>query len=1213
MRKNCPLPSASRRGFALVVVLAVVLMISVLIVGLLIMAENETKAAARYMDAADARLAADSVVEIVQGQIKEATLSGIGGDRKGTHAWASQPGAVRVFDDSGDLVNVFKLYSSDVMVSGTANFSGDVPPNWQDQPDAFVDLNAPVSRNNQWIYPIASPEALPTNSSGAPNTNPVVGFDTTRPKGSAAWDDRLAMPVRWIYVQEDGSLNTDPAVGDPVLRVAYWTDDESSKININTASATDANSYADIPRANFLNERNLIARMQPSQNEFNRYPGHPATVNLGTVFPAADIQSLIEASPRFEWGGSQNATIPVTSGATISNRAALTAAKRNRLYVSPDEFLYTPDRSSQLLLSADLLDQRRFFLTTTSRGSDLNLFGQPRVTIWPLSALTDNNHRTPYDQLIASCSTIGGGSFAHQYYFERIDPLSQENDWNGPQLSKDPGDPSKTRNEVLFSVLQDLTGREIPGFGGNFREKYDETSGGVSGERDQILTEIFDYIRCSNLNETFSASGFNANAFETFTTKVTTYLNEPNQRNFRGAGFVLPIKISDYGTRGAGRVPVISEVGLWFIQTRTETGVDPGGNPIFEDPDPAEVQTGLLVETFSPMQGFMPWVPHNFSYRVSSNITAPMILHADGVNRPLFPDAETTTTNHGPGGVVSSGHSVGGIDGWGWMWAGGFQNGAATGLNLGAAVSPMRNPFFVRKPDAIPVSGQIQITGGEIEIEFLCDPVWAREGVLSSGEVFQKYTISIPSGTFPIPAPADPNISPAAAAAKDAGRDGWYSRKNSSGNNHPWFYPEDVVHGIPSRDGDFRIAAYLEVVPAGFFEKEPDFGTLVQFSHGFRGGSNYAFRGTRSGGYVPVPYGGETESDIWDSLRPKIRSSITSLTDEGWEGDFDTGIANLADGPYLNKSDEGMMSSNVNNDPYYFKQWYRGSGLFSPLKQMPSPVVFGSLPTGVKRTEAAYSGGNPSNAQPWRTLNFCRYPLSGDSHFGRTDPPDYLLLDLFRMPVVEPYAITESFSTAGQLNMNYQIVPFNYIERKTAMHAALASQQVIALNNTYASDYKSSTQGSGGVPTRTTRYPLNVPEVLSQFDQRFLSNDIFRSPSEICDIFLIPQGRTLANVQSWWDDHQLTGNNLRERPYATLYPLLTTKSNVFTTHLRAQAIKRSADGRINVNGEYRGSVTFERFLDPNDPRFTDGTVDPDAVSLEPYFRFRTLMAKQFDL
>ncbi len=33
------------------------------------------------------------------------------------------------------------------------------------------------------------------------------------------------------------------------------------------------------------------------------------------------------------------------------------------------------------------------------------------------------------------------------------------------------------------------------------------------------------------------------------------------------------------------------------------------------------------------------------------------------------------------------------------------------------------------------------------------------------------------------------------------------------------------------------------------------------------------------------------------------------------------------------------------------------------------------------------------------------------------------------MPVVEPYPISEPLSTAGRINMNYQIVPFTYINR----------------------------------------------------------------------------------------------------------------------------------------------------------------------------------------
>ena len=46
-------------------------------------------------------------------------------------------------------------------------------------------------------------------------------------------------------------------------------------------------------------------------------------------------------------------------------------------------------------------------------------------------------------------------------------------------------------------------------------------------------------------------------------------------------------------------------------------------------------------------------------------------------------------------------------------------------------------------------------------------------------------------------------------------------------------------------------------------------------------------------------------------------------------------------------------------------------------------------------------------------------------------------MDLFWMPEVEPYAISDCFSTAGKINMNYQIVPFTYITRNTALYCLI--------------------------------------------------------------------------------------------------------------------------------------------------------------------------------
>ncbi|HRJ71585.1 MAG TPA: Verru_Chthon cassette protein A, partial [Terrimicrobiaceae bacterium] len=751
------------------------------------------------------------------------------------------------------------------------------------------------------------------------------------------------------------------------------------------------------------------------------------------------------------------------------------------------------------------------------------------------------------------------------------------------------------------------------------------------GERDQILTEIFDYIRCTNLNETWSGQPAN---FEPYTKKLdaATGSTEAHTTNklYAGAGFVLPIRIDDASrgidTRGAGRVPVVSEAGFWVIQTYADE-VRNASDVIIEPSkpfDPPRVQVALILETFSPMQGPMTWMPINFSVKLrNSSSGGPRIG-----TRNLFPDDQTESFSAGPLQSFAGGQGFGGPDGWAWLFA--SHNRSQSGDGLGGFPNSLgRNPpWAMKKSDAIELSAgatTVSITGGEIEVWLQCEPNNGSHLLTAQkvGQPYQKYTIKIPSVTLPVPPPVPFPPRPASLTKDDivtaVARNGWYQR--CSGGDPPAFFATDVVRGIELRDGDARIAAYCDDVPSGFFREHKDYASMANLAHGFRltSGINTALLGTTNGGYINQTYGEGSSASPQPNFRtlhgPDISSRISSLLDEGWAGDFDNGLGSLPDGAYLNKSDEGGFAANSTTPPYFYHTWYPAVGLFSPLKQCPSAVIFGSLPTGVKETISAYSSVTPSGGKPWRTLNFCPNPLAGSSHLGLASPPDSLLLDLFTMPIVEPYAISEPLSTAGRLNMNYQMVPFTYIQRRTAMVAALSAQQIIAIDTTFADKYKDPrlTGLPAQFPDRQIRFPLNVDETLKQFDDRFSGLDIFRSATEICGLYLVPQGRTAANVQSWWSGYQLTGNNLRERPYATLYPLLTTKSNVFTTHMRVQAVKRTPAGKVQVNGEYRGSVTFERFLDPNNPKFTDGSVDSDNVSLEPYFRFRTLSAKQFDL
>lgn len=357
------------------------------------------------------------------------------------------------------------------------------------------------------------------------------------------------------------------------------------------------------------------------------------------------------------------------------------------------------------------------------------------------------------------------------------------------------------------------------------------------------------------------------------------------------------------------------------------------------------------------------------------------------------------------------------------------------------------------------------------------------------------------------------------------------------------------------------------------------------------------------------------------AYRPDIFPNAPSLDRPERTGDFDIGLPLCRIGAYLNKPDEGNLYRGSGSQIPYFENTEQfqvaGETFFSPNRIMPSAGMFGSLPTGVKRDK------------PWETLLFrpqgLDFPATGTTGLLRhpnfsSSIPDHLLLDLFWMPVVEPYAISEPFSTAGKINLNYQIAPFTYINRKTGLHALLANERVAAIPNSAAAQL--------GNSTSDIRYPVKIVETLAQMDQKFTANNIFRSASEICDIHIVPDDPasaddTVASIPAYWNAHRLTGDNLRERIYTTLYPRLTTKSNVFTVHYRVQALKQTRKGdaasdawygwdetKDKVVSEQRGSVTIERYIDPNESGIPDFATDATA-KVDNYYRFRIIDHKRF--
>ena len=474
MKPICPSgPSSARhsrkrseeKGVALVTVLAIVLLMTVLIMSFFTMASSELTAAKKDTDNLRVRALADAAVNMVIGQIREATTSIVPGSasESAVAPWSSQPGGIRVYNSAGDLQRIYKLYSSSQMYANSLRQlqQEDIRKEWDSAPAQWVDMNAPVVvpdrlfpddlKRAEVLFPIADPRARRARSSES-----VEGFDYSDGVNGVVRtgenSQRLPMPVRWLYILADGSVgfldkaeqfigapgSGQPSKENPIVgRVAFWTDDETCKVNVNTASE---GVYWDTPRASTDEDLEMGIR-QPKNGEFQRYPGHPATVCMSSVlFPnrrwtanGADnnptgskmsrmdeqqIQSIWRMAPYIygekndgSFGGRE---IPDNMMVAASNTAKIDRLEGQpnpkHLYTSYDDYLIAstsdakingsprdvdvkerqPADRGGISIPVDRLQQARFFLTTRSSGPEITLFGTPRLCLWPMDS-TDFN------------------------------------------------------------------------------------------------------------------------------------------------------------------------------------------------------------------------------------------------------------------------------------------------------------------------------------------------------------------------------------------------------------------------------------------------------------------------------------------------------------------------------------------------------------------------------------------------------------------------------------------------------------------------------------------------------------------------------------------------------------------------------------------------------------------------------------------------------
>lgn len=649
------------RGMALVMVVSVLTLATVLLLALLSTTQTELKSTVAFADGSSARLNADTAVNIVINQIQKASRQDAG--TAGYETWTSQPGMARQYQQTGDLLSGNKLYSDQNMTeTSEAAIIADTPEaNWNTKPDHYVDLNEPVLRADpanpgaapRVFFPIMDPRAY----SGDPLRS-VEGFSYTQsangtsgaalggvvlPGGGTGDNQRLPMPVEWLYMLKDGTLGyldtnrkfvgaggVKATAQNPIVsRLAFWTDDESTKININTAGE---GTFWDTPRLYHVRDGDW-ARYQPMNYEYQRYPGHPATVCMSTLlFPGQDMNPLASDAANFQKaldfkekiydlmpkilpGGSKAGSVLVPAGRNFTPTAfaEVQNALRERLFATVDEFLLRPtmgtggmreeidldlDGAWSGLSRAELVERLRPFLTARSRSPELNPFGMPKVAMWPLHSNVTEDYRTVFDRTIAYCGSIAG----KPYYFTRQDSTSQ-NEINGIP-----------RNRQLYEYLLRLTGQPIPGFGtsrtANFNDKYGDNL-------QQILVEIFDYIRSTNLYDdnlaekhvgnTPSVPGLpdsRAGAYDVgggLKSKTFTPLRNQSGGSYAGHGQVMPTVLQKRRNevyRGMGRFLTISEVGIHFITTAEGTAAAGGKNATKITPQTPPAAAGYTPPTW---------------------------------------------------------------------------------------------------------------------------------------------------------------------------------------------------------------------------------------------------------------------------------------------------------------------------------------------------------------------------------------------------------------------------------------------------------------------------------------------------------------------------------------------------------------------------------------------------------------------------------------
>jgi hypothetical protein len=314
-----------RRGVALVIALSFIVLVAILVVGLSESVRTERSAVRTHLERQRAQMLSQQGIDLVMARLQQFTVDAPQAENE-TEAqfdarirhWISQPGRLLIADPQDERQP--KRIASEVLLS-----SGLPSP-------TLLDGSHP------------SPDFAPPNLNEPLLLDPATHLITE--EFAADTNATVKMPLRWVYVRKDGSLDRRSALANdewedtpdttilqnPIIgRFAFWADDEGTKVNANLAWTRD-----------------------PARN--TNPPGHPTRIDL-------------RALPGFTPEMANN----LHSFVTTNNYVDVI-----RFFNTPFDARHATGRDLDLLA---VLDRNRFNLTHYNHDPDTTYFARPRMVL----------------------------------------------------------------------------------------------------------------------------------------------------------------------------------------------------------------------------------------------------------------------------------------------------------------------------------------------------------------------------------------------------------------------------------------------------------------------------------------------------------------------------------------------------------------------------------------------------------------------------------------------------------------------------------------------------------------------------------------------------------------------------------------------------------------------------------------------------------------